>query len=348
MTKDEFFMQRCFELAALGAGSVAPNPLVGSVIVHNEKIIGEGYHQKYGDPHAEVNAINAVKDKSLLSEATIYVNLEPCAHHGKTPPCTDLIVSHKLKRVVISNRDPFEQVDGKGIDRLKNAGIEVTTGVLEKKGRWLNRRFFTFHEKKRPYVILKFAQTIDGYLDSFRTEEDNEEPLKITSDQMNRLVHKWRSEESSILVGRNTVLLDNPSLTTRLWPGKNPLRLVIDPELQIKEDKKVMCDGNHTWIFNALKTDYCENNLCYIQINDASEFHTEILTYLYKSDIQSVIIEGGAATLSRFIEAKMWDEARIITGQIRIGVGISAPDIHGKLHSSELIGNELLQVYLSA
>jgi len=341
-------MQRCFELAALGAGSVAPNPLVGSVIVHNEKIIGEGYHQKYGDPHAEVNAINAVKDKSLLSEATIYVNLEPCAHHGKTPPCTDLIVSHKLKRVVISNRDPFEQVDGKGIDRLKNAGIEVTTGVLEKKGRWLNRRFFTFHEKKRPYVILKFAQTIDGYLDSFRTEEDNEEPLKITSDQMNRLVHKWRSEESSILVGRNTVLLDNPSLTTRLWPGKNPLRLVIDPELQIKEDKKVMCDGNHTWIFNALKTDYCENNLCYIQINDASEFHTEILTYLYKSDIQSVIIEGGAATLSRFIEAKMWDEARIITGQIRIGVGISAPDIHGKLHSSELIGNELLQVYLSA
>ncbi len=341
-------MQRCFELAILGAGSVAPNPLVGSVIVHNHKIIGEGYHQKLGGPHAEVNAISAVKDKALLSEATIYVNLEPCAHYGKTPPCADLIVSHKFKRVVISNRDPFEQVDGKGIERLLNAGIEVKSGVLEQEGRWLNRRFFTFHEKQRPYVILKFAQTIDSYLDSFRTEDDHEKPLKITGDEMNRMVHKWRSEEASILVGRNTVLLDNPTLTTRLWPGKNPLRLVIDPELQIKNDKTVMSDGGHTWIFNGIKTDYCENNLCYIQINDAREFHAEILSYLHKSNIQSVIIEGGAATLARCIEAEVWDEARIITGQTRIGEGISAPDINGELLSFESIGNDFLQVYLPA
>ena len=339
-------MQRCFALAALGAGSVAPNPLVGCVVVHEERIIGEGYHQIHGGPHAEVYAINSVKDKSLLSEATIYVNLEPCAHHGKTPPCADLIVSHNLKRVVICNTDPFEEVGGKGLKRLLESGIDVVSGVLEKEGRWLNRRFFTFYEKKRPFVILKFAQTIDGYLDSHRSEDDKKASLKITGGQMNRIVHKWRSEEDSILVGRNTVLLDNPALTTRLWSGKNPLRLVIDPELQIKEDKTILSDGNHTWIFNALRTDYCENNLCYIQINDARKFHSEILTYLYKNDIQSVIIEGGAATLARFVDAEMWDEARIITGQIRIGEGVSAPNIHGKLLSTELIGNDLLQVYL--
>ncbi len=341
-------MQRCFELAALGAGSVAPNPLVGSVIVHEDKIIGEGYHQMHGGPHAEVNAISSVKDKSLLSEATIYVNLEPCAHHGKTPPCADLIVSYNFKRAVICNTDPFEEVYGKGIERLRESGIDVVAGVLEEDGRWLNRRFFTFHEKKRPFVILKFAQTIDGYLDSYRKEDDKKAPLKITGGQMNRIVHKWRSEEDSILVGKNTVLLDNPALTARLWPGKNPLRLVVDPELQIKADKTILSDGNHTWIFNALRTDYCENNLCYIQINDARNFHSEILTYLYKNDIQSVIIEGGAATLERFVDAEMWDEARIITGQIRIGEGVSAPDIHGKLLSTELIGNDLLQVYLPA
>ncbi len=341
-------MKRCFELASLGLGNTAPNPLVGSVIVHNGSIIGEGYHQKYGGPHAEVNAINAVEDKSLLAESTLYVNLEPCAHHGKTPPCADLIIERQLKRVVIGNIDPFSAVDGKGIERLKSAGIEVITGILEEEGRWLNRRFFTFHEKKRPYVILKFAQTIDGFLDGNRSDDDDAEALKISGSQMNQIVHKWRSEEASILVGKNTILLDNPSLTTRLWPGKNPLRLVIDPELEVPETKAVMSDGNHTWIFNARRDEYCENKLCFIQINDPSDFHSEILTYLHKSDIQSVIIEGGAATLSRFIEASVWDEARIITGNMRIGSGVTAPEFQGKLIASNHFGDDLLQVYLPA
>lgn len=341
-------MKRCFELASLGLGNAAPNPLVGSVIVHNGSIIGEGYHKKYGGPHAEVNACNAVEDKSFLAESTLYVNLEPCAHHGKTPPCADLIIKHQLKRVIISNFDPFSAVDGKGIERLKSAGIEVITGILEEEGRWLNRRFFTFHEKKRPYVILKFAQTIDGFLDGNRSDDDEAEALKISGSQMNQIVHKWRSEEASILVGKNTVLLDNPSLTTRLWPGKNPLRLVIDPELEVPETKAVMSDGNHTWIFNARRDEYCENKLCFIQINDPSDFHSEILTYLHKSDIQSVIIEGGAATLSRFIEANVWDEARIITGNMRIGSGVTAPEFQGKLIASNHFGADLLQVYLPA
>ncbi|MEX2596256.1 MAG: bifunctional diaminohydroxyphosphoribosylaminopyrimidine deaminase/5-amino-6-(5-phosphoribosylamino)uracil reductase RibD [Salibacteraceae bacterium] len=346
MNTDEQYMQRCFELAVLGSGHVAPNPMVGSVIVLRGKIIGEGYHKAYGKAHAEVNAINSVKDKSQLSEATLYVNLEPCSHQGKTPPCADLIIQHQLKRVVICNSDPFEKVNGKGIERLKAAGIDVKTNVLEMHGRWLNRRFFTFHNKQRPYIILKFAQTNDGFMDANRDYDSDEMPLKITRTEADRLSHKWRSEEAAILVGINTVLLDNPSLTTRKWAGKNPLRLIIDPDLQITADRKITNDENHTWIFNALKNDYCENNLCYIQINDPADFQNEILAYLHQKGIQSVIVEGGATTIRRFIESSLWDEARIFTGTMRIGAGVHSPEITGKRIVHEHIGEDLLQFYV--
>ncbi len=345
VSNHESYMKRCLELAALGIGKVAPNPMVGCVIVHNDKIIGEGYHQQYGQAHAEVNAINAVQDKSLLTESTLYVNLEPCAHHGKTPPCADLIVQHKLKHVVICNRDPFAEVDGKGIAKLEAAGITVETGILAPEGLWLNRIFFTFHTKKRPYIILKWAQTIDGFIDRDRAPGDHQPPLKITCDESNRLVHKWRTEEAAILVGKNTALLDDPRLTARHWPGKNPLRLVIDPQLQLPSTLRMFNDENETWVFNARKA-YCEKNICFEQINDPSEFPHEIAEHLYKKGIQSVIIEGGKNTLEHFYSAGLWDEARIFTNPMRIGGGIAAPRFTGKEVSREHIGEDILQVYI--
>ena len=341
----EHYMQRCFELAALGLGQVAPNPLVGSVIVHDNRIIGEGYHQRYGEAHAEVNAIASVKDEALLKKATLYVNLEPCAHHGKTPPCADLIIEKGIPNVVIANTDPYFKVAGKGIERMKAGGIDVTVGVLEEDGKELNKRFFTFHKERRPYVILKFAQTHDGYLDRTRSARSDGEPLAITGDAANRLVHKWRSEEAGILVGLNTVVLDNPSLTTRLWSGKNPLRMVIDPQLQVSQDATILTDGNPTWVFNAIKSDVCEDRVCYVRIDDPDSFETEIMSYLHAQGIQSLIIEGGATTLDRFIKAGLWDEARIFTGTMRIGSGVNSPDLKGTLVSAEFIGTDTLHVY---
>ncbi|MBT6978774.1 MAG: bifunctional diaminohydroxyphosphoribosylaminopyrimidine deaminase/5-amino-6-(5-phosphoribosylamino)uracil reductase RibD [Flavobacteriales bacterium] len=339
-------MRRCFEIAKQGASSVAPNPMVGCVITHNDKIIGEGYHQRYGESHAEVMAINSIANPELLPEATLYVNLEPCAHHGKTPPCADLIIEKKLKKVVVSNLDPYVEVAGKGLQRIREAGIEIDFEVLEKEGRWLNRRFFTHHEENRPYIILKWAQTNDGFLDYHRQEDDGSEPLKISGDEMNRVVHRWRSEESSILVGKNTAALDNPSLTTRLWPGDDPLRLVIDPQLQLKDSLKMFQDGKPLWVFNALK-EYCEGEVCYVRISDPENFPLEISRHLAQNTIQSVIIEGGSNTLNRFVSANLWDEARIITSPMRIGSGIPTPEVTGKIFSSEMIGNDLLQVYLN-
>lgn len=345
MMNDVDFMQRALELAEMGKGYTAPNPLVGCVIACDGSIIGEGFHHKSGEAHAEVNAIHSVKDKDALKRSDLFVTLEPCAHHGKTPPCVDLIIEMGIPRVVICNSDPFESVNGKGIEQLQKAGVDVEVGLLAVAGRQLNQRFFTFHEKKRPYVILKFAQTNDGFLDAYRAEGDGNAPLKVSSGSMDRLVHKWRAEEDAILVGQNTVTLDDPVLTTRNWPGKNPIRLIIDPQLQVSEDKRLLSDGHHTWIFNALRNDYCENNLCYIRIDDPDAFQQEIMTYLHKSSIQSVIIEGGATTLSRFIDAELWDEARIITGPMRIGSGVPSPAISGILLSSEMVGPDLLQVY---
>lgn len=338
-------MKRCLELAALGAGNVAPNPLVGCVVVHNDQIIGEGYHQKYGEAHAEVNAINSVEDKSLLAESTLYVNLEPCAHQGKTPPCADLIVSHHLKTVVICNQDPFAEVNGKGIAKLQAAGIEVVTGVLEQEGLWLNRRFFTFHQKKRPYFILKWAQTTDGFIDHERPPGSTEPPLKITQKAANTIVHKWRTEEAAILVGKNTALLDNPKLTARHWPGNHPLRLVIDPQLQLPEHLNLFTDGHETWVFNAKKA-FCEKNICYEYITDPQSFPQEIASHLYSKGIQSVIIEGGKNTIDRFYESGLWDEARIFIGDVRIGSGIDAPALVGEKIEDEWIEGDRLQVYL--
>ncbi|MEQ9187678.1 MAG: bifunctional diaminohydroxyphosphoribosylaminopyrimidine deaminase/5-amino-6-(5-phosphoribosylamino)uracil reductase RibD [Cryomorphaceae bacterium] len=345
MADGKEFMQRALDLAELGRGYTSPNPMVGCVIECSAEIIGEGYHRTHGEAHAEVNAIRSVSDVDKLTQSTLYVTLEPCSHHGKTPPCADLIIEKGIPRVMVCNSDPNEAVNGQGIKRLREAGIEVVEGILGPQGRALNKRFFTFHEKKRPYLILKYAQTNDGFLDAYRKKDDQMGPLKISSHPMNRLVHKWRTQEDAILVGQNTVALDNPSLTSRHWPGPNPIRLIIDPQLQVDESKRLLSDGHHTWIFNALRNDYCENNLCYIRIEDPGSFEQEILAYLHKNGVQSVIIEGGATTLSRFIEAGLWDEARIITGPMRLGKGVPSPSLTGELVSSQQFGPDLLQVY---
>ncbi|HTI61411.1 bifunctional diaminohydroxyphosphoribosylaminopyrimidine deaminase/5-amino-6-(5-phosphoribosylamino)uracil reductase RibD [Mucilaginibacter sp.] len=344
MPSREPYMQRCLELAALGMGSVSPNPMVGAVIVHGRRIIGEGYHQRYGEAHAEVNAINSVLSKyddaeELLRDSTIYVSLEPCAHYGKTPPCADLIIKHGIPRVVVGCRDPFKQVDGKGIEKLQQAGIEVTTGVLETECKWLNRRFFTRVQQKRPYVILKWAQTADGFF----APADNQQ-LWITGDESRRLVHKWRSEEDAILVGKYTVAIDNPQLNTRYWPGKSPKRVVIDRRLELAASSNIYDQSVETLVFNEVKTDI-DGKIKYIALEDFERFVPQyILFQLYLQDIQSVIIEGGAHTLNSFIEAGLWDEARIFTGEAILGKGINAPCVTGAIAGESLIGNDRLQI----
>lgn len=335
-------MQRCLELAKLGFGKVSPNPMVGAVIVHDDKIIGEGYHQKYGEAHAEVHAVNSVKDHTLLSKSTIYVSLEPCAHHGKTPPCAELIVKHKFKKVVIGCRDSYSEVSGKGIEKLKSAGIEVKLGVLEHESRELNKRFFTFHEYKRPYIILKWAQTKDGFIDKARNKEEKGIQW-ITSDSTQQTVHQWRSEESSILVGKNTVINDNPSLTVRKWVGKNPIRIILDSQLVISTKSMIFDKKAKTFVFN-LKKEATIKNVTFIQLNTMSPI--SIIEKLYELNIQSVIIEGGKQTLSSFIELNHWDEARVLTGEITFQDGLIAPKINRNLISSTSnIGVDLLEIY---
>ncbi len=292
-------MQRCIDLARLGAGNVAPNPMVGSVIVCDDKVIGEGFHQIYGEAHAEVNALKNVQDKSLLSKSTIYVSLEPCAHFGKTPPCADLIIENRFKRVVIGCSDSFVEVSGKGVQKLKDAGIEVTIGVLEKECRELNKRFFTFHEKKRPYIVLKWAQTKDGFIDKKRSDSIQEINW-ISAPETKLLVHKWRSEEQGILVGKNTILKDNPTLTVREIEGINPVRIILDSQLELKNSTKVFNSESPTIIFNLIK-DEKNDNLEWIKLSDMHVL--SILDALYKKNIQSVFIEGGALTLQSFIDS---------------------------------------------
>ena len=321
---DKLFMQRCIDLALLGQGNVAPNPMVGCVIVHEGKIIGEGYHTHFGEAHAEVNAINSVMNSSLLPEATVYVSLEPCAHHGKTPPCADLLVKSGVKRVVVGTKDTHVKVGGKGIEKLKKAGIEVEVGVLDKECRELNKRFFTFHEKQRPYVVLKWAQSKDGFLDGPR--HHNEKVIFwISSPETRSLVHKWRAEEASILVGRKTVENDNPSLTVRDYFGKNPIRLIIDSQLKISGDLNIYSDEAPTIIFNRNKNDK-QGNVEWVRIPEVETKY--ILEELYKRDIQSVIIEGGSRTLQYFIFDNVWDEARVIVGDTFLGEGNRAPSIN--------------------
>jgi diaminohydroxyphosphoribosylaminopyrimidine deaminase/5-amino-6-(5-phosphoribosylamino)uracil reductase len=326
-------MQRCFQLASLGAGSVAPNPMVGAVLVYQNRIIGEGYHQAFGQPHAEVNCINSVAaaDRELISAATLYVSLEPCAHYGKTPPCADLVISKRIPVVVIGCRDSYKEVSGKGIEKLKAAGIQVITGVLEKEALALNKRFFTFHGKLRPYIILKWAQTADhfiGHRDGSR--------LLISNTVTNRLVHRWRSEEASILVGAGTAIHDNPSLTTRHWKGNNPLRLVIDKHLDIPSTHHLLDGSGRTIVFNAVKE--AEGPVRYHRVEDGGNYLPEILTFLHQLNIQSVLVEGGRSLLSSMIEMNCWDEARVITNQnLVVGSGVPAPVLTG-YHQQERIG----------
>lgn len=333
---DERFMHRALFLAKLGLGKVAPNPLVGCVIVHDNIIIGEGYHQFYGGPHAEVNALKQVENPDLLKKATVYVTLEPCSHFGKTPPCSDILIKSGVKNVVIGTRDSNPLVSGKGIDKLKKAGIEVIENVLENECRKINRRFFTFHEKSRPYVILKWAQTSDGYLDKQRSS--NEIGINwITEPETKSLVHKWRSEEQAILVGRNTIMNDNPSLTVRDFSGKNPIRIVIDSQLAISNMKNVFSDDAETLVFNRIKNEKI-GNIEWIKIQ---ETNTDlILKELYKRGIQSVLVEGGSRTLQYFIIDNVWDEARVIVGNSQFGGGVKAPVLNKLPNDTYLFGKD--------
>lgn len=325
---DEQYMLRCLELAKLGFGETAPNPMVGSVIVHNNKIIGEGYHRRFGEAHAEVNAINAVLDKNILTQSTLYVNLEPCAHFGKTPPCTDLIIQHKIPKVVIGNVDPNRLVKGKGIEKLRSAGVEVITDVLKNAGEALNKRFFTFQRKSRPYIILKWAQTADGLIDIERAPGQPQRPTWITSEEARMLVHKWRSEEQSIMVGTNTVFFDNPQLNVRDWTGKHPVRILIDRSLRLPQNLHLFDGSIPTLVFTHKEVEEDENkNVTFITIPFDEYLPEHILGELYRRNIQSIIIEGGAKLLTSFIEAELWDEARVFTGDKYFTSGIGAPKI---------------------
>jgi len=338
MQNGEIFMKRCIELASKAIGHVSPNPLVGSVIVYQGKIIGEGYHQNYGKAHAEVNAIASVKDKSLLPKSTLYVNLEPCAHFGKTPPCANLIIEHKIPKVVIGSVDCFSEVSGKGIDRMKKAGIEVVVGALEKESRELNKRFFTFHEKKRPYIILKWAESKDGYI----APKNQTAPFWMTSSESKKLVHEWRVEETAILVGRVTAEKDNPSLTVREVEGKNPIRIVIDKDLKLSTDLNLFNNDAKTIVFNSIKSEENDTNQ-FIKI-DFNYLIKSILKELYKLNIQSIIIEGGSKTLQSFIDATMWDESRVFTTNKILDEGVKSPIIKGVIISEEDIGGDQLKV----
>lgn len=339
-------MQRCLDLARNGLGSVAPNPMVGSVIVHQRKIIGGGWHRNYGEAHAEVNAIHSVKDKSLLSESTIYVSLEPCAHFGKTPPCADLIVKHHIPKVVIGCKDIFAKVNGQGIERLKDSGAQVKVGVLEKECLDLNKRFFTFHSKKRPFIILKWAQSKDGFLDKGRSDMDTG-PNWITGKEAQILVHKWRSEEDAILVGTRTALIDNPSLTTRKYHGKNPTRFVIDKDLKIPYEANLFDESVPTVVFTQ-KDQIKSKNLKFQALNFDDTLIDQILNYAYQQSIQSIIIEGGADVLNQFIQSNQWDEARVFIGEPDFNKGLPAPKISIAPVSRLSIGQDQLLNYVNS
>jgi diaminohydroxyphosphoribosylaminopyrimidine deaminase/5-amino-6-(5-phosphoribosylamino)uracil reductase len=343
---DEFYMQRCLVLAAMGMGNVSPNPMVGCVIVHEGTIIGEGYHEQFGFAHAEVNAIDSVFKNhgeltpSLLQNATAYVSLEPCAHFGKTPPCADLLVRHQLKKVVIGNTDPFADVNGKGIEKLKAAGIQVETGILADQCTWLNRRFFTRIRQQRPYLILKWAQTSDGYFAPV-----TEVQQWITGPMAKALSHKWRSEEDAILVGKRTAIIDNPQLTNRTVAGKNPIRILIDKDLSVPTSHLIFNQEAKTIVFNEIKTEVI-GNIHYIQMEDMQFYLPQKIAFqLYLMDIQSVIIEGGAQILSQFIDANLWDEARVFTSSTRWNEGLSAPKLKGECRETTALGGDQLHIY---
>ncbi len=335
-------MMRCMELAKNGLGTTYPNPLVGSVIVYNDVIIGEGWHKEAGMPHAEVNAIKSVSDPSLLKDATIYVNLEPCSHFGKTPPCADLIIEKGIKNVVIGSLDPNPAVAGKGIKKLKEAGCNVIDGVLKTECDDLNKRFFNYHIHKKPYIILKWAQTIDEFIAPEKRE--NKSPVWITNKQSRQLVHKWRAEEQAILVGTQTVIDDNPSLSTRDWQGKSPIRIVLDRSLKIPVEASVL-DGTVQTIIITKKNKENHEDISFESIDFSKNISKQICDLLYRYKIQSVIIEGGAKTLQTFIDANVWNEARVFTGNSIFKEGTKAPLLLRKTVSEEKIMEDVLRIY---
>lgn len=336
-------MLRAIELGKKALGEAAPNPMVGCVIVHNNKIIGEGFTSVYGGAHAEVNAVSSVKDKSLLRNAQLYVTLEPCSHYGKTPPCADLIVKHKIPKVSIGLKDPNPKVAGKGIKKLKEIGCEVTVGVLENECKKHHKRFLTFQEKKRPYIILKWAETSDGLIaPASELRNDNPEPYWITNIHSRQLAHQWRSEEMAILVGTNTVLEDNPKLNTRLWKGTSPIRFVLDRELKIPETHHVMDGSIHTIILTEKSKQSSKKNLIFETTAFGENMAKNICEVFLKHNISSIIIEGGTQTLQTFIDADLWDEARIFKSKIVFGSGVKAPHISGSTVRKIQIENDEL------
>ena len=337
----EKYMRRCLELASNGLGYVAPNPLVGCVIVHNDAIIGEGYHRSFGTPHAEINALNAVKDRSLLQDSTLYVNLEPCSHYGKTPPCCEVIIKSGIKHVVLANQDPNKKVNGNGIKKMRDAGIDVQEGLLSEEAMQLNRRFHTFHTKNRPYIILKWAQTSDGFIDQDRADNSGT-GSQISSEESLLLVHKWRSEEQAIMVGKNTVLQDNPLLTTRMYAGQNPLRIVTDKRLELDSNLHVFNNDAATLVLNAVK-DAKEAHAELIAM-DFTNFHSAFNAVMYQRNVQSVFVEGGSKLLQSFIDNRNWDEARIFTSRKKFGKGVSAPQFNRTPHESFDLGSDTLDI----
>ncbi|HET9745819.1 MAG TPA: bifunctional diaminohydroxyphosphoribosylaminopyrimidine deaminase/5-amino-6-(5-phosphoribosylamino)uracil reductase RibD [Chitinophagaceae bacterium] len=356
LTTHDFFMYRCLQLAENGAGFVAPNPMVGAILVHENKIIGEGYHEQYGGPHAEVNCINSVHadHRDLISHSTLYVSLEPCAHFGKTPPCSELIMANQIPEVVIGCRDPFKEVNGKGIEKLQAGGVTVIQGVLEQECKRLNKRFFTFHTQHRPYIILKWAESADR-----RMSANGAERLLITNEQTNRLVHKWRSEEASILVGTNTALCDDPELTTRYWNGPSPIRLVVDMDLRLPASLKLFNGNQATIVFNTREhSEELESfgtpsplvereGARYYHVTEDVNLVHQILNALYQLKIQSVLVEGGARLLQSFIDEDMWDEVRIISNtQLTIGNGLAAPELETpNLEQEFMIQTDSVKIY---
>lgn len=342
MNVHEKYMHRCLQLAKNGLGTTYPNPLVGAVIVYNDTIIGEGWHQKSGLPHAEVNAINKVKDKSKLKEATLYVNLEPCSHFGKTPPCANLIIDNAIKKVVIGTKDPNSKVAGSGIEKLEKYGIEVVCGVLEEECNQINKRFFCFHKKRRPYIILKWAQSQDGFIAP--ETKKNEGPFYISNSISRQLVHKWRTEEQAILVGYNTIIKDNPKLNAREWRGNQPIRIVLDKNNSLNNHHSIFDMLQPTIIFNN-EENYAQELVIKKEkiIFDSNALH-QIIEKLHYFEVQSILIEGGKKTLDLFIKEQLWDEARIFTNPMTLYNGIPSPEVEGKIKKQYYIENDQLTI----
>ena len=343
MKVQEKYIKRCIELAKNGLGTTYPNPLVGCVIVFGNKIIGEGWHIKSGESHAEVIAIESVKNKELLSSSTLYVSLEPCSHFGKTPPCADLILKYNIPNVVIGTIDPNSKVAGKGIQKLIDAEVNVTVGILEKECNELNKRFFTFHKKNRPYIILKWAESSDGFISPKNKSE--QKPVWISNEYSRQLVHKWRSEEQAILVGTQTILDDNPTLTVREWVGENPIRVVIDKENNIDSSSNVYDNQAKTIVFSNKEINSNFDTIQYIKIDFDKNSTQAIADKFFENNIQSIIIEGGRKTIQSFIDADLWDEARVFIGEINLIEGTKAPELNRSFHSKVTVKNDTLLTY---